>query len=131
MFEDAETGEMLSEVDAEEKYGWENVWKALVGWGSDFITLVITKAKMVENSLVTIGSNEKALAVSNSLSDSFQERAEEYKNLKNGSNQANPLSSNNTSMTTQKKNNQDDDTPTDVATETPASEATTTGESEA
>jgi hypothetical protein len=130
MFEDNDSGEMLSETDAEEKYGWENVWKALAGWGSDFITLVITKAKMVENSLVTIGSNEKALAVSNSLSDSFQEKAEEYKNLKNGSNQAN-LSSNDTSMTIQKKNNQDEETPSVEATETPASEATATGESEA
>lgn len=133
MFEDAETGEMLSETDAEEKYGWENVWKALVWWGSDFITLVITKAKMVENSLVTIGSNEKALAVANSIGNSFQERAEEYKNLKNGSNPANLLSPNSTSMNTQeiKKDTTTDDEPGASAAATPEAEAGTQGESEA
>lgn len=133
MFEDAETGEMLSETDAEEKYGWENVWKALVWWGSDFITLVITKAMMVENSLVTIGSNEKALAVANSIGNSFQERAEEYKKLKNGSNPANLLPLNSTSMNTQeiKKDTTTDDEPGAVAAATPEAEAETQGESEA
>lgn len=133
MFEDAETGEMLSETDAEEKYWWENVWKALVWWGSDFLTLVITKAKMVENSLVTIWSNEKALAVANSIGNSFQERAEEYKNSKNGSNPANLLSPNSTSMDTPeiKKDTTTDDESGASAAATPEAEAGTQETSEA
>lgn len=124
MFEDNKSGERMTKDEAEEKYGWENVWKALAWWGSDFITLVITKAKLIENSLVTIGSNEKAMAMQNSLSNTFQDVAEEYKNSKSGSNQA-PLSTNATSMTTQKKDNEAPETveaPVDApaSTETPA-----------
>ena len=83
---------------------------------------------MIENSMVTIGSNEKALAVQNSISNSFSKIAEEYKNSKSGSNQAN-LSSNNLTMENPeiKKDNSPEDTPTvSSATDTPASEAAAT-----
>ena len=83
---------------------------------------------MIENSMVTIGSNEKALAVQNSIGNSFTKIAEEYKNSKTGSNQAN-LSSNNLTMEKPeiKKDNSPEDTPTvSSATDTPASEAAAT-----
>ena len=84
---------------------------------------------MIENSMVTIGSNEKALAVQNSISNSFTKIAEEYKNSKTGSNQAN-LSSNTLTMEKPeiKKDNSPEETPNvpDV-TDTPASETTETG----
>lgn len=117
MFEDNQTGERYTREDAEQKYGWENVFLALLWWANDFITLVITKAKMIENSMVTIGSNEKALAMQNSIGTSFEKIAEEYKNSKNGSKQA-ALSLNTTSMNTElKKDNTTDDpeTPSDAA----------------
>lgn len=64
------------------------------------------------------------MAMQNSLSNTFQDVAEEYKNSKSGSNQA-PLSTNATSMTTQKKDNEAPETveaPVDApaSTETPA-----------
>lgn len=120
MFEDNSTGERMNREDAEAKYGWENVFLALVWWANDFITLVITKAKMVENSMVTIGSNEKALAMKNSIGTSFEKIAEEYKNSKNGSKKAD-LSSNSTSMNQEiKKDNTTDDPETpSTATATP------------
>jgi len=129
MFEENDTGNKLTKAEAEEKYGWENVFYALYGWANDFITLIITKAQMIENSMVTIGSNEKALAVQNSIGKSFTKIAEEYKNSKSGSNQAN-LSSNNLTMEKPeiKKDNSPEETPTaSAATDTPASEATATG----
>lgn len=67
--------------------------------------------------MVTIGSNEKALAMQNSIGTSFEKIAEEYKNSKNGSKQA-ALSLNTTSMNTElKKDNTTDDpeTPSDAA----------------
>lgn len=129
MFEENDTGNKLTKAEAEEKYGWENVLYALYGLANDFITLIITKAQMIENSMVTIGSNEKALAVQNSIGKSFTKIAEEYKNSKSGSNQAN-LSSNNLTMEKPeiKKDNSPEETPTaSAATDTPASEATVTG----
>lgn len=128
MFEENDTGNRLTRDEAEEKYGWENVFWSLWWCANDFITLVITKAQMIENSMVTIGSNEKALAVQNSISNSFSKIAEEYKNSKTGSNQAN-LSSNNLTMENPeiKKDNSPEDTPTvSSATDTPASEAAAT-----
>lgn len=77
-FEDNETGELYDEDEAKEKFGWENVWDAF--WGmSDFLTLVITKARMLENSLVTLGSNEKAMAVQNGIAKFAEEKAEAFK----------------------------------------------------
>lgn len=85
MFEDNENGNRYSREDAEEKFGWENVIDAL--WGdSNILTLVITKAKLLENSLVTIGSNAKAVALQNSISDYFGRIAEDYKTLHSNKN---------------------------------------------
>lgn len=125
MFEENDTGNRLTRDEAEEKYGWENVFWSLWWYANDFITLIITKAQMIENSMVTIGSNEKALAVQNSISNSFTKIAEEYKNSKTGSNQAN-LSSNSLTMDKPeiKKDNSTEETPNvSAATDTPASEA--------
>lgn len=77
-FEENDTGKMYTEDEAEEKFGWENVWNAL--WGSsDVLTLVVTAAQMIENSLVTIGSNENALAMQNAIGKHFQTYADQYK----------------------------------------------------
>lgn len=85
MFEDNENGNRYSREDAEEKFGWENVIDAL--WGdSNILTLVITKAKLLENSLVTIGSNAKAVALQNGISDYFGRIAEDYKTLHSNKN---------------------------------------------
>lgn len=85
MFEDNENGNRYSREDAEEKFGWENVLDAL--WGSSkILTLVITKAKLLENSLVTIGSNAKAVALQNGISDYFGKIAEDYKTLHSNKN---------------------------------------------
>lgn len=81
MFEENETGVMYTEDDAEDKFGWENVWRAM--WGdSDVLTLVVTAAEMIENSLVTIGSNENAVAMQNGIGKHFKEHAETYKKNK-------------------------------------------------
>lgn len=66
MFEENETWKMYTEQEAEEKFWWENVFEAY--WGNwDILTLVVTKADMLENSLVTIWSNGWALASKNQL----------------------------------------------------------------
>lgn len=84
MFEENDSGDLYTEADAEEKFGWKNLWDAM--WGdSDILTLVVTKAKMIENSLVTIGSNENAIAMQNAIGKHFQEYAEEYKKTKTNS----------------------------------------------
>lgn len=85
MFEDNKNGDRYSREDAEEKFGWENVMNAFFG-ASSVLTLVITKAKLLENSLVTIGSNAKAVALQNSISDYFGRIAEDYKTLHSNKN---------------------------------------------
>lgn len=140
MFEENDTGDRLSEDEAVEKYWDWNVFKALVGWSTEFITLVITKAKLMENSMVTIGSNEKAIASQNSIGDTFKDIAQEFKMkhnisdemLQNDPNTV-PLLSNKTSMTTQVKKN--DEAPvegaevtTPATTETPETPATVEGD---
>jgi len=64
--EDNKTGKVYSIEDAMEKFWWENVWSAFM-WGSDLYTYIVTKAQAIENSLVTIGSNEKAIALPNAI----------------------------------------------------------------
>jgi len=64
--EDNKTGKVYSIEDAMEKFWWENVWAAFM-WGSDLYTYIVTKAQAIENSLVTIGSNEKAIALPNAI----------------------------------------------------------------
>ena len=143
MFEENDTGERITEEQAVEKYGDWNVFKALVGWSTEFITLVITKAKLMENSMVTIGSNEKAIAFQNSIGDTFKDIAQEFRMkhnitdemLKNDPNTV-PLSSNKTSMDNQIK--KDDIAPeaggaeaTPATTDTPATEVKVEGEANA
>lgn len=75
MFEETETGNLITEEDAEEKYGWGNLIDAYM-WISEFLILVITKARMLENSLVTMWSNEQALAIQNGIWQYFKNKAE-------------------------------------------------------
>lgn len=82
-FEEVETGQLLTEEEAEEKYGWSNLIDAF--WGvCDFLILTITKARMIENSLVTIWSNEQAMAVQNGIWQYFQNKVEELKEKNKG-----------------------------------------------
>lgn len=139
MFEENDTGERLTEDEAVEKYGDWNVFTALIGWSTEFITLVITKAKLMENSMVTIGSNAKAIASQNTIGDTFTDIAEAFKMkhnisddmLQNDPNTV-PLSSNKTSMTKEIKKN--DEAPveggevaTPATTETPEAAAVVEG----
>jgi len=78
MFEDNDTGERYTEEEAEEKFGWENVWEACMGMG-EVLTLIVTKAEMIENSLVTIGSNQNAIAMQNGIGNHFKSYAETYR----------------------------------------------------
>ena len=59
-FEDAEDWKLLEAQEAADKYGYDEVWYAYFGM-SDKLIYVVTKASMIENSVVTIGSNEKAI----------------------------------------------------------------------
>ena len=60
-FEDVEDGGKLLEAqDAADKYWIDEVWYAYFGM-SDKLIYVVTKASMIENSVVTIWSNEKAI----------------------------------------------------------------------
>lgn len=59
MFEENDTGDRLSEDEAVEKIlRLERICKALVGWSMSSLHVGTTKAKLMENSMVTIGSNE-------------------------------------------------------------------------
>ena len=61
MFEDVEDeGNLLTFEDAEDKYGYYEVLMSYFG-SSDKLIYTVTKALMIENSVVTIGSNEKAI----------------------------------------------------------------------
>ena len=64
--EEVETGIVYTIGDAIEKFGIDNVWDAFCG-ESEMFTYIVTKAEAVENSLVTIGSNEKAMATQNAI----------------------------------------------------------------
>lgn len=60
-FEDVEDGwKLLDANEAADKYGFDEVWYAYFGM-SDKLIYVVTKASMIENSVVTIWSNEKAI----------------------------------------------------------------------
>lgn len=83
-FEDEKTWEILTFSEAEKKYGWDNVistlWWALDTW----LSYIITKAELLENSMVTIGSNFWAIAKSeNSINDEMKKRADELQKLRN------------------------------------------------
>lgn len=79
-FENSEW-ELLSEDKAIEKYWFSAIIDAF-NWISDILTLVVTKARMLENSLVTIGSNEQAMAIQNWIWQYFKNKA----NLLNNNN---------------------------------------------
>lgn len=60
-FEDVDDGwKLLDANEAADKYGFDEVWYAYFGM-SDKLIYVVTKASMIENSVVTIWSNEKAI----------------------------------------------------------------------
>lgn len=72
-FENSEW-ELISEDKAIEKYWFSAIMDAF-NWISDILTLVVTKARMLENSLVTIGSNEQAMAMQNWIGQYFKNKA--------------------------------------------------------
>lgn len=77
-YEHNETGKRYTYDEAEEEFGWMNVLKALWGMKDAILTYVVTKAELVENSMVTIWSNYGAQAKSvNSLSDEMKRKADE------------------------------------------------------
>jgi len=68
MIEDNKTGERMTREEAmSEKV---DLWGVVFG-NSTTHTLVVTKAEMIENSLVTIGSNESAIVSHNSIWNYF------------------------------------------------------------
>lgn len=122
-FENAETGELLTEEEAEEKYGVDR-WDLLF---SDAWIMVVSKAEAVEVSAVTIPSNPDALTMQNSLQKFFSSHyRNEYANLKmkNGSNFLYPIS--NPSMNIKDNDGQEPETqePETEAQEPEASQET-------
>ena len=82
MFEHNESWKRYTRKEAEEEFGFENIWKCLYWFKDSILTYIVTKAELVENSLVTIWSNYWAIAKKvNSLSDEMKEEAEKLKNL--------------------------------------------------
>jgi len=77
-FEDVATWKLISEEEAVEKYWWGWIYDAFCGQ-SETLILVITKATMLENSLVTIWSNEEAMAIQNWIWQFAHNKAEELK----------------------------------------------------
>lgn len=77
-FEENETGDLYTEEEAEDKFGSWNVFLAYIGQNEN-LTLVVTKAEMLENSLVTIGSNEQAIAMQNAMGNFFKAIGDDYK----------------------------------------------------
>ena len=77
-FEDSEDWKILTEEEASEKYSWNDVFRAYE-WNSEKLTLYIKEAEVLEESLVTIGSNEKALAITNWIAKFGETKLEELK----------------------------------------------------
>lgn len=81
-FEENKNWKRYTEEEAIEKFWFEEVWKSLWGAKDAILTYIVTKAELVENSLVTIWSNAWAIATSlNSINDEMQERANNLKSL--------------------------------------------------
>lgn len=81
-FEENKTGKRYSENDAIEKFWISEVLNALNNIKNSILTYVVTKAELVENSLVTIWSNAWALAKSlNSIDDEMLEKAKKLESL--------------------------------------------------
>jgi len=82
-FEDVSSGNLLTIDEAEEKYSFDEIWYAYMGM-SDKLILVVTKAKMIENSMVTIWSNEWAIVwITDWLENRFKIVADKYKTSHN------------------------------------------------
>mgnify|MGYP007040048874 FL=1 len=82
-FEDVEdNGKLLTFDEAMDKYGELEVWYAYFG-RSDKLIYTVTKALMIENSVVTIGSNEKAVLTHDTIGNFAIKDAFSEKNIKN------------------------------------------------
>jgi len=68
MIEDNKTGKRMTREEAHEE--WVDLWGVMF-WYNEEYTLVVTKAEMIENSLVTIGSNAEAIVTHNSVWNYF------------------------------------------------------------
>jgi len=81
-YEDNKTWKRYTEEEAIEKFWFDKVFDALFDRKDAELTYVVTKAELVENSLVTIGSNAWAIATSlNSINDEMKEHANKLKSL--------------------------------------------------
>lgn len=76
MIEDNKTGERMTWEDAEGLLSRNELRRIMVGRSENY-TLVVTKAEMIENSLVTIGSNEGAIVAHNSVDNYFSNKYSE------------------------------------------------------
>lgn len=111
-FEDIEDWKILDNNEAKEKYWVEEIWKAYF-WQSDQLIYTVVKQEMVENSLVSIWSNAKALATQvNSLKSQLEIEWQKIKDLY----------LNNTKMSeetkTTEETTEETETTTDTTTET-------------
>jgi len=77
-FEDTESWKLYTEAEAEEKFGYENVFMSYLGVNDNLIA-VITNADLLENSLVTIWSNWWAVAMKDWIWTHLKKKADEYK----------------------------------------------------
>lgn len=79
-FEDNATGKIYTSDEAKEKFWFDAIMDCLFWMKDAVLTYVVTKAELIENSLVTIWSNAKAKALQvNSLQDEMKKKAEELK----------------------------------------------------
>lgn len=79
-FEDVKTWKIYTRDEAEAKFWFDAIIDALWVMKDRVLNYVVTKAELVENSLVTIWSNYWAIAKSvNTLSDEMKKKAEELK----------------------------------------------------
>lgn len=81
-FEDTKTGELITEEEAVKTFWFNELMDALM-WASKKLIFTITKATMIENSLVTIWSNEEAMAIQNWIGQFAINKAEELKLIYN------------------------------------------------
>jgi len=75
-YENKETGELLTPEEIEDKYGLDE-WDLMF---SDAWNFVVTKAELVEISMVTLPSNPEALTVQNSLQNFYKNLMNKKKN---------------------------------------------------
>lgn len=77
-FEDTKTWELIEEEEVIKTYWFNELMDAFM-WVSKKLIFTITKATMIENSLVTIWSNEEAMAIQNWIGQFAINKAEELK----------------------------------------------------